>query len=265
MTDPVPSRVSRSPRYPGYPIQWAIEKGTKLLDSERLHPVPPDIVAQALNYKDSNSGAASRAIASLKAFGILQRSANGWLQVNPDVQRYKLTPNKDDKVSYLTQWLKSPLLYSKLLDKHGMSLPSDKILVFELVAEHGFTEGAAQQAVRVLKESVSYVENTAGILDAARRETPETIEIEAEQKEQLRLDWESLEKVGQELKQHSRYSTCSPATSDGLSYPVRLPGGRLAQIVVPGRFYKADKARLQAQLTVIGTDDEDDNVAELQV
>lgn len=53
--------------------------------------------------------------------------------------------------------------------------------------------------------------------------------------------------------------------SEGVRYPIRLAGGRMAWIEVPDPFYEADKKRLQAQLAIIGTVDEDNEFEELNM
>jgi hypothetical protein len=228
----------------------------KLLESVQLHPVPLDIVAKNLGYKDAKNGAAARAIATLKIFGILQKSTSGKVQVNPDIRRYKLTPNEIDKATYLKKWLRTPLLYSKLLENRN-DLPPEQVIVFELVDEHGFNERAAQQAVRVLRASLAYVERMTGELNKASSEPQESFDWEEEQDDTPAEAQENLAEAVLQSMQQPRHRASHSIAIEGVRYPIRLAGGRMAWIDVPDVLYEADKKRLQAQLSIIGTVDED--------
>jgi len=258
MTDQSSSRVSRSPRYPSFPIQWAIECGIKLLESVQLHPVPQDMIAKGLGYKDAKNGTAAKAIATLKAFGILQKTTTAKVQLNLDVRRYKLTPNESDKAAYLRQWVRTPQLYAKLLEKHGNDLPPEQVLVFELVDEQGFNERAAQQAVRVLRASLAYVEKLTGEFNESSSDAQESFDWDEGQDDERGEDHEGSARVTQGHTQQPRHSAPGSVVLEGVRYPVRLAGGRMAWIDVPDELYEADKKRLQAQLSIIGTIDEDD-------
>ncbi|MCC2596222.1 hypothetical protein LKR43_07705 [Pusillimonas sp. MFBS29] len=268
MTEQTTRRAHRSPNYPQYPIQWALENSLALLDKERLHPVPLEIIAQGLGYKGANNGAARRALAILRAFGMLQKAPGGKLQVSPDVQRYKLTPNDSDKAACLQQWLKTPLLYSKLLNKYQDSLPSDQALIFELVAEHGFNEPAAQQAIEVFRSSLDYVSEMTG---ATFTEGNNTQQEDLEEQDQqtdipVQVDPSRSQPESSTIEQSRSSAThAQPISSDGVRYPIRLAGGRMAWIEVPDPFYEADKKKLQAQLGIIGTVDEDNEFEELNM
>lgn len=268
MTEQTTRRAHRSPNYPQYPIQWALENSLALLDKERLHPVPIEIIAQGLGYKGANNGAARRALAILRAFGMLQKAPGGKLQVSPDVQRYKLTPNDNDKATCLQQWLKKPQLYSKLLDKYQDNLPSDQALIFELVDEHGFNEAAAQQAIEVFRSSLDYVSQRTGIISTeennAQLEDIEEQDLQSGIPVQADLPRPQPESNTIELPR-SPVTHAQPISSDGVRYPIRLAGGRMAWIEVPDPFYEADKKKLQAQLGIIGTADEDNEFEELDM
>lgn len=264
-------RAQRSPNYPMQGLEWAIDVGLKLLEKEGLHPVVPDIIATNLGYKDASNGRAKRVLANLKAFGILQKAAGLKLSVSPDVRKFKLTPSEEDRAIFVGHWLKRPLLYSKLLDKYGDNLPSDKALVFELVDEHNFMENAAKSAIEVFRASLSYAARFSGALQVSREESDEFSEDE------MGVDEEDAPPAVSSPPQGvlplvasppSQYITPSSlahahalhaqsAAKEGVRYPIRLVGGRMAWIEVPDPFYEADKSRLKAQLEIIGTYDED--------
>jgi hypothetical protein len=255
----IEKKAQRSPNYPMQPLDWAVTTGLKLLEKEGIHAVSPDIIATNLGYKDASNGRARRILANLKAFGILQKAPGSKLAVSQEVRRFKLHPTEADKAILIKQWLKRPLLYSKLFDKYGENLPSDRALVFELVDEHGFVESSAQQAIDVFRASIRYAEQVAGVLSGAKDnddnghddETLDEVEEPEDQVKQSTLGH-------QQPPARANLPVPPPLEREGVRYPIRLAGGRMAWIDVPDPFYEADKNRLRAQLEVIGTVDEDE-------
>lgn len=262
MNDLVKKRANRSPNYPQQTLEWAIKSGLTLLAKEQLHSMPVDIAAQGLGYKDANNGKARSVLANLKSFGILKKAAGGKLAVSQDVQRYKLAPSEADRLTYLKQWVRKPLLYSKLLDKYTDGLPSDAVLIFELVDEHSFNEDAAQKAIDVFRESLRFVETTANKFNGIGSLDEETIQENDVEQEDDPIE-QNDSKVNEKLVNSQNNSVKSPPPSMPLSgnvrYPIRLAGGRMAYIDVPDPFFEKDKEKLKAQLEIIGTVDEDDD------
>lgn len=257
-------RAARSPNYPIQPLEWAVNNALELLEKEGLHAVPPDIVARNLGYKNANNGKAGRILANLKAFGVIEKATSGKLAVSQDVQRYKLTPTDSDKKSYLKQWLKTPLLYRKIMDKYENDLPSDAVLLFELVDEHGFNEDAAEKAIKVFRESINFYKratNSFNLASENSEQAPEEDEYstDASIEEQQITTQSSSTTTG---VVHEQTKTVLPQTNtDNFRYPIRLAGGRIAWIEVPVPFYEVDKSKLKAQIEIIGTDDEDGDIS----
>jgi len=259
-------RASRSPNYPLKSIEWALEKALELLDKEGLHSVPADIVAQNLGYKDANNGNARRALAILKAFGMLDKAPNGKLAVSQEVRRYKLLPEESEKIVLLKQWLNKPLLYKKLLDKYDTPLPSNRVLLFELVDEHGFNESAAEKAIKVFLQSVEFVNNAGLSANECEDNAPieddfEDVDVDAD----LDVIEINQEKEPQNSESPKNLTQAQAPQKDRVRYPVRLTGGRMAWIDVPEPFYEADKIKLVAQIEIIGTDDEDNEFGDLEM
>ncbi len=252
MNAEVRKTVHRSPNYPIKPLDWAVQTALGLLEKEGKHAVPADIVAQNLGYKDANNGKVRRVLANLKAFGVLDKAPGGKLAVNPDVSRYKLIPTQDGKQAILGQWLRKPTIFSTLIDKYDHDLPSDNVLLFELVEDHGFSEQAAGNAIQVFKDSLEF----------ASFNDPEAEEVldQEDVKKEISISSTTVESASPEESTQTR--EVSKANVDTLEtstvrYPIRLAGGRMAWIDVPEPFYEADKRKLRAQIEIIGTEDED--------
>lgn len=257
MAEPAKKRAPRSPNYPLQSLEWAVTTALDLLEKEGLHAVPADIVARHLGYKDATNGKVRRVLANLKAFGVIERAQGGKLAVAQDVQRYKLIPDEDEKNIYLKQWVKKPLLYKKILEKYQEGLPSDAVLLFELVDEHGFNENAAGKAIKVFRNSLDFVDRVAGGIEG------EQDEIDDEDHHDESEGGEDTKDAHNPPPTPPRIDPPPPPDSDRFRYPIRLAGGRRAWIDVPVPFYEVDKEKLRAQIEVIGTDDEDNEFEEL--
>lgn len=268
MIEHIKKRAGRSPNYPMQTLEWAVNTALELLEKEGGHAVPPDIVARNLGYKDASNGKASRILANLKAFGVIDSVPGGKLAVTKDVQRYKLTPTAEDKRSFLKQWLKKPLLYRKIIEKYDRDLPSDAVLLFELVDEHSFNEAAAITAIKVFRDSLNFVMGNANSHDSLNGVNDEGGEDEEEDiAPQETTVNQQIKKTAETASTSSNFHPpqITPASQvkssqESLKYPIRLAGGRMAWIEVPVPFYDADKNKLRAQIEIIGTEDEDNKL-----
>lgn len=235
---------NRSPNAPSKPLDWAVSSSQNILNKEGNHALPPDIVANSLGYKDSGSGPARQAIATLKSYGMLDKEGSK-LRLSQSVQRFKLALTEDGKNAILQEWFMSPPLFSELLNKYGSTLPSDPVLIHDLVLEKNFTEKAAKKVVENLRSSIEYAH-----LDS---NMPEKLEEHATNQPTT-----SVEQIGETIITSQLQPPTQALVSNTVRYPVRLAGGRMAHIEVPENFYNKDKEKLQAQLSIIGTLDEDE-------
>lgn len=236
----------KSPRAPSIPLGEAIERAFKIYDKERRHAVPVDIVAQDIGYKSANNGAALSALASLRYFGLLDRSNDGKLAVTKDVEDYKFSPTESLKREIEAKWLKAPPIFAELLEKFSDGLPSDAVLRFELI-QRGFNPSSAESAIKTFKESVEFVryfENNPAF--AAATESLSPVAAPAGQ----------LTATSVELDIPSVAAPRSTENSDVDRIPIRLSHGRRAWLEIPTPFFEADKARIKAQIDLLLTDQE---------
>lgn len=258
----------RSPRAPSIPLDDAIERAMKVYQKEKRHPAPPDAVAQHLGYKNASNGAAASAIATLRYYGLIDRPDGKMISVSKDVESYMFAPNEELKKEILVQWLKTPPVFSELLEQYQDQLPSDENLKFNLI-QKGFLPEAADACLNVFRASVGfarYYESTSSDLasddgfDAAPGldfgAKPSSDSISARAGVAVGQNPNARTLV---TAQHSALYQDAVSTDSGVDrIPVRLSKGRRAWIEVPSPFYKADKKRLIAQIELLLSDDEDE-------
>lgn len=234
----------KSPRAPSLALSEAIEGALKIYEKERRHAVPVEVVAQHLGYKNANNGAAMKAMASIRYFGLLERPQDGRLAVAKDVEDYRFAPSDQLRGELLRRWLKTPPIFAELLEKFSDGLPSDGNLRFELI-QRGFFPDAAESLLPVLKNSVEF----ARYYEQPRAPTS-AAETLTEEKANPLSDAQS------DLKPRSS----EMAIEDADRIPVRLAGGRRAWLEIPTPFYEADKLRLKKQIDLLLTEEDESTV-----
>jgi len=265
--DAIPRK--KSPRVPVLSLEDAIERVDRIYKHEGRHAAPTDVVAQHLGYKGSKNGAALQTLASLGYYGLVQRPKDGQLMVAKEFESYQYAPDESVRRNILLQWIRTPPVFAELLDRYEERLPSDGSIKFELI-QKGFTPTTAETCLNVFKRSVDFVKYydvplAADALPATGGK--EILEVETVASDP-RVEDKSRHTDTSERRQASPVeradatvpapdqSSVSPMLPGYDRIPVRLGGARRAWIEVPTPFYKADKARLIAQIEFLLADDE---------
>ena len=259
----------RSPRAPSLALDDAIEKAMRAYDADRLHPAPIDVVAQNLGYKSANSGSALSALASLRYYGLLERPKDGFLAATKDLEDYLFAPTPELKQRKLCGFLRSPPLFSDLLDQFPGGLPSDPNLKYELI-QRGFAPAAAQAALLVFQRSIEFAgyfssNDSDEPVDDQDEKAPPSSSLQSEAEEEPSEQRASPRPNGNPEGASKGPGVLEPPNlppgipCPGDAIPVRLPRGRRAWLVIPEKFFEADKARLKAQIDLLLTEEDDDD------
>ncbi len=238
----------KSPRAPSVSLSEALDRALKAYENDRLHPAPIEVFAQNLGYKSANNGAALTMLASLRYYGLAERPADGMLAITKDVESYKFAPEVSLKKSLVRQFLRSPNLYSELLDKYASGLPSDANLRYELI-QRGFAPSSAESALLAFRESVEFAEY---FQDDGNKNSEESVQNAIP--DAMSLNKEAISPAPQ-LQTQSLLWEDNASQDDTI--PVRLPGGRRAWLRIPTPFFAADRDRLKAQIDLLLTQDEE--------
>ncbi|MCQ4142833.1 hypothetical protein [Vogesella sp. AC12] len=262
----------KSPRAPSISLDDAIEKVGKIYDKERCHAAPIQGVAQHLGYKSATNGAVLSTMASLKYYGLLDRPKEGMVAVSKRYEEYRFAPQESIKRELISGWLKSPPVFSDLLEKYTSDLPSDATLKFDLI-QKGFAPAAADVCLQVFRKSVGFAGYFDGVEETASDGAEPIVEFAAEVDEVSAEPQAILHRpstvmvptaaphIARGYAQTVAIDVRTPPVAveqEGVDrIPVRLSGGRRAWIEVPTPFYEADRERLKKQIDLLITDDED--------
>ena len=149
----------RSPSYPGISLPQAIERAKKLYQAENRNAAPIDAILQHWAYSPG-SGAGMVAVAALKKFGLLADEGSGKqrkarltnLALKIILDERENSPERDEAIKLAAL---SPSIHKEVWEKFS-GLPSDATLRHFLRFERGFTNGAADELVKEIHETVSF-------------------------------------------------------------------------------------------------------------
>lgn len=240
-------------------LEEAIDRVQRVYDRDRLHAAPTDVVAQHLGYKGANNGTALAALASVRYFGLVDRPREGFLAVTKDFEHFKFAPDDRQRRELMTGFLRKPSLYAELLEKYASGLPSDANLRFELI-QRGFSPVAAEAALVAFRRSVDYVDYFAQ--DDTTIVSPVEGVDEAEVVESPTGDYKAAQRalLASSVSAADSFGPRVDVSEDLDRIPVRLPGGRRAWLFIPSPFFSGDKARLKAQIDLLLTADEEEQL-----
>ena len=149
----------RSPEYPGFNLQQAVELAEVLHNREGQNAAPINAVLKHWNYPPK-SGPGSRAIAALERFGLITTEGSGDnRKARISVDAFNLLiderPNSEDRVRLLQRAALKPTAHLELWQAYGADLPSDETIKFELRKRH-YTEGGATYFLDKYKSTLAF-------------------------------------------------------------------------------------------------------------
>ena len=159
------SRV-RSPSFPFISLPEAVHRARELHDAERRNLVHADVAVAHWGYARSSSGG-KQTIAALRAYGLLE-DLRGELRLTDRAQHILVRePGSTERNDLLRAAALSPPLFSKLWDRYGADLPSDKSLRSWLVLEIKVNERSVEELLRSYRETLACI-GVAGSLSPAQ-------------------------------------------------------------------------------------------------
>ena len=180
------ARKERSPAYPHYPLETAIEHARSLYEKQKTHRVSVDSAATCWMRPGSSTGSSSIIISTLKQYGLLvdegrgQQRKVGLSDMALGIIRDPRRRSSDrDRLLRGAAW--NPGLFHSLFEEYdydeGGDLPSKDELEFNL-RRRGFSDAAAQKAVHNLRATIDYVERAS---DAISATSADSIPFESEE------------------------------------------------------------------------------------
>lgn len=145
----------RSPNYPKFNLETAIDKVGLVYKAEHTHPADREVIARDLKYTSLN-GASLTTIGALNSYGLLE-AVGDQLKVSSDaVTILELPKGHPERVGALLRRANAPKLFADLHQEFGDSLPSDVNLRHSLIKRKFLPKGA-DEAIRVYRETKTFL------------------------------------------------------------------------------------------------------------
>ena len=153
-------KSGRSPSYPDIDLAQALDKANALWEREKQNMAPISAIGSHWGFKP-NTGPATRAVAALKSFGLLDYTGRGKQRkaaLTEFAVRIILDKREDslERDLLVQQAALLPPIHSELWEDYKGSLPSDQTLQFELITERGFSEVGASSLVSEFRRTIEY-------------------------------------------------------------------------------------------------------------
>jgi hypothetical protein len=154
-------REGRSPGYPYFSIEKALERVRQLYDQENMHWAPLSSAVGAWNYSPKSSGG-RQSLATMKYYGLIDVMGDGdarRVRVSDTSRRILLDQREDDteKRALIREVALSPSAHKALLKEYPDDLPSDGTVLHFLMFAKGFNKDAARDLLAEFKQTASYI------------------------------------------------------------------------------------------------------------
>lgn len=139
----------RSPNYPAMSLTQCIGWAEGLWRKEKRTPVSPDVVIKALGYQ-TLSGASRTALASLKQYGLLEKTPQG-LRLSELAMRILHPPSAEHRGLAISEAASTPALFRELKESHADA--SDDALRSHLLIAKGFSEAGTRAVIKAFRDA----------------------------------------------------------------------------------------------------------------
>jgi hypothetical protein len=204
-------KVHRSPSYPVFALNDAIEKARSIYSGEKRSATTPEVIASHMGYTQAN-GPGGRAVSALRQFGLLEEAAGKYRISELGFTLIHFERNTTEWRHAAADAIRKPTLFRELLEVYPDDLPSDATLRNDLL-KRGFNPGSISDVVSIFRDSISLVGSDASIYDDGVTAT-----AQHSQKDQVNSNRiESLQRDGTEPNKNFVQSQISTpvGTDDG--------------------------------------------------
>ena len=146
------SSKERSVAYPSITLSDAVDATSKLRETLGKGPYSREEAAKALGHAKL-SGPASRKVAALVHYGLLERTGSAYVQTQ--LAQDILKPLSDEqKQQGIVTAVRTPRLFEKLLQKYaGQAVPT---MLQNVLVREGVSESASAEVARLFTESIKF-------------------------------------------------------------------------------------------------------------
>lgn len=146
----------RSPSYPNAPLEDAISQVAKIEKLYRQSPVDREVGAKLIGYSGL-SGPASKALAALANYGLVERAGKGEMRVTTRARAILHPNNLDERRQNLIAAAFEPNLFQELRGRWPDMIPPEEGIVTYLHRQ-GFNQSAIRPAMKAYRDTLLFLE-----------------------------------------------------------------------------------------------------------
>ena len=163
-------KVHRSPSYPVFDLQEAIQKVADIYKAEKRSATTADVVASHLGYSQAK-GPGGRAVSALRQFGLLEDN-NGKCRISDlGYTLIQYDRGSQEWKTAIAQASRFPALFRELEEEYPKGLPSDATLRNDLLRK-GFNPSAIPDVVSIFRSTMSLAGQESAVYNGAGDESP---------------------------------------------------------------------------------------------
>jgi len=148
---------TRSPKYPIFGVEMAIERLETFYKVEGKATVPKDVAVKAWGYT-TTSGPALQTVSTMIQYGLLDKIGGKNLKITERGMDIIHPQNKPDKDKAIQEASQNPPIFAEILKHFGKDLPSDDTLKAYLVRRTptGYTETATKTVIKSFRDTLDF-------------------------------------------------------------------------------------------------------------
>lgn len=238
---------ARSPQYPAFGLQEAIELVRKIHAKVHTHKAPPLVMAQAMGYTSLNGKSVTK-LSTLKKYELIEEVGNE-LRVTKTALTILFEPaNTQTWKTTLKHAALAPALFAKLSQQYPGSIPSDE-LVRSYLLQNGFLVSAVELPVRAFRDTMELVRPFYGEYNGDKSEEEEEEEdldhSEFVQNDRNTMNDQVLERTPSvDFKPATRAQTQSVPAHATVALGGRLGAGATYNLVIEGEVGSKEISKL---------------------
>ena len=147
----------RSPNYPLFDLEKALQLTKVLYDSDKTHRIPILIAHERWGYTKGGT-AGNQAVAAVKSYGLINVDGNGdSRQISVSDVGRRIILDAPDKAELLKSSALSPALFASLWDRYReQGMPSKDVLRHHLIFDRNFNETFVGNAIDRFVSTIAF-------------------------------------------------------------------------------------------------------------
>lgn len=148
--------VVKGPKWPGLTFTDALAKAKTIYNHEKRNATTAEVMLGHLGVK-AGTGRANRILASLRAYGLVQRQTGGNYVISDKAWRMIVVLQDDspERQQLIREAALSPSLFKEILAAYPDELPSDATLRQYLLLNKGFNENSVSPFLEIFKAALA--------------------------------------------------------------------------------------------------------------